>query len=507
MKKVMLVEDEVMIREGLAEIIDWEADGMQVIHMAADGKEALALWEQEPVDIIVTDLEMPQMGGLELLKNIRSMDKRVRFVILTGYDDFEYARTAIQYGVENYILKPINEDELEKAVLACAEKLDESDRKTISYMDEKINLMTFLTGKLSGEETENYLRMAGFLTKNPFIYAAIMKFDMERLRDVKIAAVIDVLTETSGYELRVIYLSSDSLLLLTETGSGTPEEVRECFANMQNKLESQHGILSFVSISQPFSDYRELPEQYRELVKLQKYLLIDGYGSCVNQEHIHNRKSADVVIDESRVRKLLFKEDKEGACNYLEDLFINNVKEEVAVDTLYQLAIKMAVILQDIKTEYKLQRKKRMRDLLEVIDSIYRAEDIFEIKVLLIGEIVEIIDNLHTEEVHYTPVVRQILAEVQSNYKEDMNLKTLAYKYHMNTSYLGQIFQKEVGCSFSQYLSNTKNSIAKDLILNTNMRINDIAKEVGYLDTSYFYRKFKQCYGVSPASLREMKKY
>lgn len=507
MKKVMLVEDEVMIREGLAEIIDWEADGMQVIHMAADGKEALALWEQEPVDIIVTDLEMPQMGGLELLKNIRSMDKRVRFVILTGYDDFEYARTAIQYGVENYILKPINEDELEKAVLACAEKLDESDRKTISYMDEKINLMTFLTGKLSGEETENYLRMAGFLTKNPFIYAAIMKFDMERLRDVKIAAVIDVLTETSGYELRVIYLSSDSLLLLTETGSGTPEEVRECFANMQNKLESQHGILSFVSISQPFSDYRELPEQYRELVKLQKYLLIDGYGSCVNQEHIHNRKSADVVIDESRVRKLLFKEDKEGACNYLEDLFINNVKEEVAVDTLYQLAIKMAVILQDIKTEYKLQRKKRMRDLLEVIDSIYRAEDIFEIKVLLIGEIVEIIDNLHTEEVHYTPVVRQILAEVQSNYKEDMNLKTLAYKYHMNTSYLGQIFQKEVGCSISQYLSNTKNSIAKDLILNTNMRINDIAKEVGYLDTSYFYRKFKQCYGVSPASLREMKKY
>ena len=104
-------------------------------------------------------------------------------------------------------------------------------------------------------------------------------------------------------------------------------------------------------------------------------------------------------------------------------------------------------------------------------------------------------------------MVKQILSEVQKNYKEDMNLKTLAYKYNMNASYLGSIFQKEVGCTFAQYLSNTKNSIAKDLILNTNMRINDIAKEVGYPDTSYFYRKFKQCYGVSPASLREMKKY
>lgn len=133
--------------------------------------------------------------------------------------------------------------------------------------------------------------------------------------------------------------------------------------------------------------------------------------------------------------------------------------------------------------------------------------DIFGLKTIFISEITEIILYLHTEDSQYTPVVKQIMEEVRKNYKEDMNLKTLAYKYHMNASYLGQIFQKEVGCSFTQYLSNTKNKIAKDLILNTNMKINDIAKEVGYPDTSYFYRKFKQCYGVSPASLRNMKKY
>lgn len=133
--------------------------------------------------------------------------------------------------------------------------------------------------------------------------------------------------------------------------------------------------------------------------------------------------------------------------------------------------------------------------------------DIFGLKTIFISEITEIILYLHTEDSQYTPVVKQIMEEVRKNYKEDMNLKTLAYKYHMNASYLGQIFQKEVGCSFTQYLSNTKNKIAKDLILNTNMKINDIAKEVGYPDTSYFYRKFKQCYGVSPASLLNMKKY
>lgn len=171
------------------------------------------------------------------------------------------------------------------------------------------------------------------------------------------------------------------------------------------------------------------------------------------------------------------------------------------------MCFKIAMILQEIKTEYKLIEQKNMQNVTEMIENIYQAEDLFTIKTVFIGEITEIISYLHEEDSQYTPVVKQILSEVQKNYKEDMNLKTLSYKYNMNASYLGQIFQKEVGCSFAQHLSNTKNSIAKDLILNTNMKINDIAKEVGYPDTSYFYRKFKQCYGVSPASLREMKKY
>ncbi|NTV79746.1 MAG: helix-turn-helix domain-containing protein, partial [Clostridiales bacterium] len=90
------------------------------------------------------------------------------------------------------------------------------------------------------------------------------------------------------------------------------------------------------------------------------------------------------------------------------------------------------------------------------------------------------------------------------DYREDMSLKTLADKYHMNPSYLGQTFLKEVGCTFSQYLNQTRNKVAKELLLKTNMRIHDIAQEIGYVDISYFYRMFRKYYGVSPASLREI---
>ena len=96
---------------------------------------------------------------------------------------------------------------------------------------------------------------------------------------------------------------------------------------------------------------------------------------------------------------------------------------------------------------------------------------------------------------------------INEEYKEELSLKTLAAKYRINSSYLGQIFSKEVGVSFSEYLNKVKNTKAKELILNTNMKINNIAREVGYTDTSYFYRKFKKYYGVCPSTLREMKNY
>lgn len=131
MKKVMLVEDEEFILHGLEHIIDWGKLGLEIVHLAYNGAEALEKLKQEKVDIIVTDLNMPEMGGLELLKHIREEDERTRFIILTGYDEFEYARKAISLDVENYILKPIDEEELEsqlKKTLVRLERID-SDKK------------------------------------------------------------------------------------------------------------------------------------------------------------------------------------------------------------------------------------------------------------------------------------------------------------------------------------------------------------------------------------------
>lgn len=505
MRKVMIVEDEEFILQGIKSIIDWDSLGLSVRHMAHNGAEALKMWEEEPVDIIITDLNMPEMDGIELLKRIRSMEERVRFIILTGYDEFSYAREAIRLEVENYILKPIDEDELGRQLKETVEKIEELEKKKIRYIDEKAEWINFLSGKFTAEDYAHYEKELRLPTEKAALYAAIMKWNGDNLKEKKITDIIVALQKNESF-MRIVHLPPDSMLFILPK-EAVDVSVMEYFQGLQNRIESEFDVLTFISIGTEFASYRELPESYQAARKLQKYLIIEGYGSCVDRNHIQSRASQDITIDNAMLRKMILKKEKENAMNYVEDLFINNVKKGAAIDMLYQMAVEMAMLLQEMKREYKLENSERLHNLPELIETIYDADDIFGIKAVFNAEIIEIIDYLHEEDSQYTPVVRQIMEEVQKNYKEDMNLKTLAYKYHMNASYLGQIFQKEAGCSFAQYLSNTKNGIAKDLILNTNMKINDIAKQVGYPDTSYFYRKFKQCYGVSPASLREMKKY
>lgn len=506
MKRVMLVEDEEFILQGILCINDWASMDMEVAYLAHNGKEALEIFKEDPVDIVVTDVEMPLMNGLNLIREIRDMDSRVRFLILSGYDEFEYARSAMGMDVEEYILKPINEEQLGKALIHAALRLDEMDRKQAMSMEDKIGWIQFLEGEAQGA-FQKPPELLG-LEKLDKIYPALMKVDLDTLRETNGVTPILVELQKQNDTVKTIYLKMDVLLLLLYCGEETTlADAQRIFGEIQNHLESENGIMSFLAIGQAIHSYDELPDSYGHMNRLLRYRVMMGCGRYISEESILLKNTDDIVIDEAFLRKKILEKDQDGALQYIENLFINITEAETDIDVLYQSALKVVLLLQDIKEDYKIMGFKDVKRLSEMFDRIYQAEDIFVMRTALVLEISAVIMALHTEDSSYTPVIREILNYVQKNYSEDISLKVLSYKYHMNASYLGQIFQKEVGCFFNQYLSSIKNEKAKEMILNTNMKINDIAQKVGYLDTSYFYKKFKQCYGVSPASLRNMKKY
>lgn len=507
MYKVLIAEDEEFILEGLKNIIDWQSYNLTITQTAHNGEEALQLWKKESTDIVITDITMPKKNGLELLSEIRKLDNRVRFIILTGYDEFEYARTAITLDVENYILKPINEEELERTIKEAIAKLREYDFNQKEYIDYKFDFLNLISGNIDFKNLDEQIKKLGFNIDSKTFVLAIIKIKQQNLNKKMSDIYIYLKQQYKQKNLNLFYSGTEEILVIKpilET-LNTSEEL-EFFKDMQNRLESNLEVQTFFTVSKIVNGYNNLPAAYKQVKKLQKYLLTEGYGSCIDKDYIEKRKSENISIDSEMFRKMILSKDKNKVKNYLEDLFLNNVQDS-SLDAIYQLSIKIGMLLQTIMDEFKLNNLKKTKNLVDIMDEVYSVEEVSVLKSMFIALSIEIIDNLHSSESTYTPVVRQIIGEVKKDYKQDMNLKTLAYKFNMNTSYLGQIFQKEVGCSFSSYVNNMKNSKARELILNTNMKINDIAKEVGYTDTSYFYRKFKQCYGVSPATLRELKRY
>lgn len=516
MYKVMIVEDEEFILQGLVNLIDWEQLGMKIVHLALNGQEALEKWKEEPVDIIVTDITMPVMDGLALIQQIRELDSRVRIIIISGYDEFDYARRAITMDVEDYVLKPIDDEKLTEILQKAMDRIRVFDARCRNNVSKGVRLEYFLNGKMPDEEKAEFIQQIKLKKIDKCRVAAKMQVKYSANKDVMIGDVISYI-EKEFQEMRLqVYCSTmKDLILLSDVPdkkSIHDESVRDLFEKIQDRVESYFNIPTFVAIGPTFTDYMELPNACRIICRLEKYRIILGYGACVDEDFVTNRHSKDIVVDGEKFHKMILGQDKKGASDYLEDLFINNAsKEDISINDIYRMSFKISLIFQEIIDEYKLTRKddgKMLKSVTEVLDELYKAEDISGIKAMFTAEIVDIIDLIHTDRnEQYTPVIRQVLSDINHNYKEEISLKTLAYKYRINTSYLGQLFQREVGCSFSQHLSNVKNGKARELILNTNMKINDIAREVGYPDTSYFYRKFKQCYGVSPASLREMKKY
>ena len=268
MKKVMLVEDEELILQGIFNIIDWNALGLEVVHMAHNGQEALEMWEKEPVDIAVSDITMPVMDGLTLLRVLREKEEKVRFIILSGYDEFEYARTAIRLGVESYILKPINEEELERQLKETVEKLDEMYKEKIKYIDEKTQWMHFLSGKT---EAGGYAEYAGILdipSQTERFYAAVMKWRLDELKENRITDVIVTLKKQEP-GLRLVHLLPDSLLMILVDPGLDEEQALEYFAGIQNRIESEFGIFTFICVGPAFEQFEQLPEVYGAAMKMQ----------------------------------------------------------------------------------------------------------------------------------------------------------------------------------------------------------------------------------------------
>lgn len=519
MYKVLIVDDETLILNGLKNLIDWQEIGLVIESSALNGEEALTKFIEKPVDIVVTDISMPKMNGLELIENIQKINSKVKFIILSGYDDFIYAKKAIKLGIENYILKPINEEELQATLQNIVVKLNASaddlsiEEKRLQVLKDNI-LYRWSTNNISNYELEERALILGCDLSSAYYTSAIVTLD-------RADQDIERIQNAYKYLNRKICNSTECLFFqdvennINFIFSGCDIEVLKSriklfFDNFLNDFKNNVNVPVFVTVGSIEKSYKNLYRSYSAAKKLQDYILIYGYDKAVYYyEKIRDIKN--LSLDNSYTKefnKILLNKDLEEINYYIDNVF-EKLRNSDNADPSYiqNTAILMILTINNVLKELNINSSNTREDFKDMLLKIVKLRTIEEIKQAIKDKCLEMIRNIKENNNSTSPVIQQIISYIKNNYNKEISLKTLSQKFNINSSYLGQVFHKETGEQFSDYINRIRNEKAKEMLLNTNMKVNEIAESIGYSDTSYFYRKFKDFFGISPNAMRSSKNY
>ncbi|WP_059102639.1 response regulator transcription factor [Shouchella shacheensis] len=497
--RVLLVDDEPIILQGLQAIIDWKALGCELIGTASNGDEALRRYSDDPCDLIITDIRMPQKGGLALIEGWQEVQPRTRFLVLSGYQDFSYVRQGLVLGIENYLLKPVNEQELIESIEQVREKVQAihqqqanqyilRDNTIWRWLHDRIEKTEFLDRMALSEalvpEGRECLALLSFVNANSLPNGVLLELQQQLEQ------------EGLGRKLHCIITPEQDLLLLYKPG----EEEKAFLSNIQSLIAERikQSYVLFISsdcLSKEDLQYDlKVATAYRD-----QYLFF-------NETHVIDKKEAEKKQRESGKSLLLKLEPflkivhegkREEAILWLKGAIVTRAKDETAFKSM---AMEAAIALT------KMTSREQDPHYPIIMDDLLAAptvEDLWtELELLIENTILQLSSK---QEVKNT-LINDVLAYIEREYMNDLSLKVLGQTFYMNAIYLGQLFQKEVGVSFSDYVNRLRLDQAKRLLLTTNEKAGAIGKKVGYSDATYFYKQFKKQMGITPNEYRTITK-
>ncbi len=527
MLKVMLVDDEPYILQGLKVLIDWESGGFEIAQTCSNGKEALRYLRENQVDLIISDIRMPEMTGLELLETIKKEKvSEAEFVLLTGYDDFAYTKRAIRNGCLDYILKPVEEEELIEVLQKVSKLNHESivlrkDREKMedAYLSRVIRHL--IRGNYTEEEIEyanKNLQLTGGLR---FIYLGFANRELEIessssddydtgaiqkqfvnsckevLKEYANHFTIEVPYDEDNYDVGFIYCDN----------MATVRDMKEDeFLNqLIRKIELVFTMPIRMYCGEPVSDVSVLSKSYESCKRLKS---IAGFH---NAKKLYFYEEADtgssgIILCKNTIDEIISsiaKNDSAAIETGVEKLHSelrgadsNNVAFDLNINYLIFELIHLASELDDTVNQEEIVQyisEKASGDSLT--RGSYQHLKSFAL------EYATYLSELQKSVSH--GILAVIENEIKENFAGDISLKYLGDKYHINSSYLGQVFRKKYGMSFKNYLTNYRIKEASKQIINTDKKINRIAEEVGYKDSDYFIRKFIEIMGCTPSKYRK----
>ena len=534
--KVFLVEDEMVIRRGIKNSIDWEKEGYIFCGEASDGELAYPMIIKEKPDILITDIRMPFMDGLELCKLVKKELPNIKILILSGYDEFDYAKEAIRLGVTEYLLKPISSGKLLEALNGVSESIrrEKEDKDLVrKYMEEMRENTEHEKQKFFEQMIAGNLSMADALETGKkyemnlsagMYNLLLFRFTLgkenrksgEQLGEAEYA--IEKLTERLEYVFEFQRgVEGWAFLLMADNEEQMSERVKELSKDLEEIMKNYSTIAYFGGIGQPVARLRELEESFREAERALAARFTMELNRIISVEDIRMAQNVDTLDDIEitsfgeieKTRTMLEKFLNNGAEDEIDefvDVYINELPEENLKSVLMRQYIIMDAYIVMMSFCEKIEgiegeMQAQSEELKNSMKTIQTLEEIKNYIRMLLKKIIGVRDTISGRR--YSNIIEIAKDQIRKTYMSDeISLNTIAAEVGMSPSYFSSIFSKEMGKTFVEYLTEIRMDRAKELLMCSSMKTSEIGYEVGYKDPHYFSYIFKKTQNCTPKEFR-----
>jgi YesN/AraC family two-component response regulator len=533
MYKVFLVEDEIIVREGLRSIIPWQQYGFTYVGDASDGEAALPRIRQLRPDVLITDIRMPFMDGLALSRIVHAEQPRMKILIVSGYDDFEYARAAIRVGVEQYLLKPITKTALLDALTALRAKLDAEQEQADYYQKflreaqeyEQFSRRRFfeklVAGRFQVQEIYEQAQKLGLdITADRYniVLFSIQQTDSSDQYDEPTADLQDQLTQVLvccpeyllfRWNLSIFAVlvkgGADNVAALTQkcaegicrrcAGAGAGVEWHVASGEPVTRLSALPGCFSAVN---RVLSYRFLyPQEHVLTEALGRPLALQADESSLDQLDAS-------AVDPARVMNFLRSALPEDVDNYVAE-YLDSIGAQALDSLLFCQYVMLHVRFTSTAFVETLgiPKEEFLRALSGEADlrTVHGAAEVRAYLAAVLTRAIELRENAAADR--YRSLMAQTKQYIEDNYtREELSLNSAAKAVNLSPNYFSALFSQEMGKTFVEYVTEKRMEKARVLLRTTAMRSSEIAFALGYRDAHYFSFLFKKTQGCTPRDYR-----
>ncbi|MGG1517167.1 helix-turn-helix domain-containing protein [Paenibacillus oryzisoli] len=507
--RLVIVDDEKGIIDGLKTIVSRYLPQCKVVGTAHNGNEGWQLVQELQPDIVITDIRMPQSDGLDMIRRLIESGSRAKFIILSGYAEFEYARKGIQLGVKFYINKPVEEEELQDCVSKVIAEIN-SEQAQARHWHEFV-LKDILLSGYDAHSHESHLPHMFHLPVSRYQCACLLvEFGCEpsQLQDEYVLRQIG--EELQAYDLiqAFRYEGSQFAVLVLSESTIKEEQLVSDVKRLQERFQRVLGIPVSAGIGRGHAAPEGLSTSFDEAVQSLRYMVMKGGNAVALFQETEPSSTGSALVSEVDLAQLetsMEAMDSEGSAEVIERIF-RAIEQESSLHPADLHHHILMIFLSSLRrmSYTQLQMNDLLGSYMLSKGELVRFKTLEELKRWVVQAIERIVEHNRTRSVpKKKDVISEIKDYVAAHYDSNITLADLSARFFINPYYLSQLFKEKTGDTYLSYVMSVRMNKAKALLEETDLRVYEICQRVGYADTNHFSKLFERMVGSTPTEYRK----